>query len=136
MRNFSGSSLDDSWQLTPLTMNSSSSSSSKQRTCSGLQSDYSYLQLQSLADHTPKQQHHKQDQHFCGLGSDIKVEKDHEEGPQKTVHRFFDEWPPKTRESWLDMDDKSSNSASVSTTRLSISIPSAHDFPIFSSRAP
>ncbi|XP_044463551.1 growth-regulating factor 1-like isoform X2 [Mangifera indica] len=117
IRSFSGSSLDDSWQLTPLTMSSSSSSSSsKQRGCSGLQNDYSYLQLQSLSDHTPKQQEH--------------------EGPQKTVHRFFDEWPPKTRDSWLDLDDKSSNSASVSTTRLSISIPSAYDFPIFNSRAP
>ncbi|KAL5768538.1 hypothetical protein ACOSP7_015083 [Xanthoceras sorbifolium] len=138
MRNFSGSSMDDSWQLTPLTMSSSSSSSSKQRSCSGLQNDYSYLQLQSLNDHTPKrQQQQKQDQHFCVLGSEIKMDKDQEEGPQKTVHRFFDEWPPKTRESWLDLDDKSSNSASVSTTRLSISIPSsAHDFPIFSSRAP
>ncbi|TXG61640.1 hypothetical protein EZV62_013003 [Acer yangbiense] len=141
MRNFSGSSMDDSWQLTPLTMSSSSSSSSssKQRSCSGLQSDYSYLQLQSLTDHnTTKHQQQKQvqDQHFCGLGSEIKMEKDKEQGHQKTVHRFFDEWPPKTRESWLDLEDKSSNTASVSTTRLSISIPSAHDFQIFSSRAP
>lgn len=136
--------MDDSWQFTPLTISSSSSSttassssSSKQRSCSGLQSDYSYLQLQSLNDHTPKQQD-KQDQHFYVLGSeiDLKLERQQEEAPQKTVHRFFDEWPPKTRDSWLDLDDKSSNTASVSTTRLSISIPSAHDFPIFSSRAP
>ncbi|KAJ0090904.1 hypothetical protein Patl1_13568 [Pistacia atlantica] len=110
--------------------------------CSGLQSDYSYLQLQSLSDHNPKQQHKQQDQNRYLLGSDIKCElpirldREHEEGPQKTVHRFFDEWPPKTRDSWLDLDDKSSNSSSVSTTRLSISIPSAHDFPIFNSRAP
>ncbi|XP_031267960.1 growth-regulating factor 1 isoform X1 [Pistacia vera] len=142
IRSFSGSSMDDSWQLTPLTMSSSSSSSSKQRGCSGLQSDYSYLQLQSLSDHNPKQQHKQQDQNCYVLGSDIKCElpirldREHEEGPQKTVHRFFDEWPPKTRDSWLDLDDKSSNSSSVSTTRLSISIPSAHDFPIFNSRAP
>ncbi|KAJ4708781.1 Growth-regulating factor-like protein [Melia azedarach] len=144
IRSFSASSMDDSWQFTPLTISSSSSSttassssSSKQRSCSGLQSDYSYLQLQSLNDHTPKQQD-KQDQHFYVLGSeiDLKLERQQEEAPQKTVHRFFDEWPPKTRDSWLDLDDKSSNTASVSTTRLSISIPSAHDFPIFSSRAP
>ncbi|GAV72785.1 WRC domain-containing protein/QLQ domain-containing protein [Cephalotus follicularis] len=139
MRTFSGSSMDDTWQLTPLTM--SSSSSSKQRSCSGLQNDYSYLQLQSLTDHTtPKQ--HKQDQHSYILGSDIKCEmpmtldRQQEEEPRKIVHRFFDEWPPKNRDSWLDMDDKSSNSTSVSTTRLSISIPStSQDFPIFNSRA-
>ncbi|CAN1196866.1 Growth-regulating factor 5 [Linum perenne] len=56
--------------------------------------------------------------------------------PQKTVHRFFDEWPPmKNKESsstWLDLDDKSSNN----TTRLSISIPNSAslEFPIFGSR--
>ncbi|KAL9376609.1 hypothetical protein Peur_030729 [Populus x canadensis] len=141
MRSLSGSSLDDAWQLTPLTMNSSSSSSStnssKQRSLSSLHNEYSYLQLQSLCDHDiPKQQ--KQHQHNYFLGNDIsnlgpiKMEK---EEPQKTVHRFFDEWPPKNKESWLDLDNRSSNSASVSTTRLSISIPSSHDFlPIFNSR--
>jgi hypothetical protein len=140
MRSLSGSSLDDAWQLTPLTMNSSSSSStnsSKQRSLSSLHNEYSYLQLQSLCDHDiPKQQ--KQHQHNYLLGNDIsnlgpiKMEK---EEPQKTVHRFFDEWPPKNKESWLDLDNRSSNSASVSTTRLSISIPSSHDFlPIFNSR--
>ncbi|XP_022751753.1 growth-regulating factor 1 isoform X2 [Durio zibethinus] len=135
MRSFSGSSVDDSWQRTPLTM---SSSSSKQRSCSGLQSDYSCLQLQSFTDHTSKQ--NKQDDEHCYvLGSDIKCEmpiKLEKGEPQKIVHRFFDEWPPKQRDSWLDLDDKSSNSSSVSTTRLSISTPSTlHDFPIFSSRA-
>ncbi|GMN53018.1 hypothetical protein TIFTF001_022159 [Ficus carica] len=38
--------------------------------------------------------------------------------------------------SWPDLDDKSSNSGSVSTTQLSISIPStnsSYDFPIFTS---
>jgi hypothetical protein len=139
MRRLSGSSLDDAWQLTPLTMNSSSSStnSSKQRSLSSLHNEYSYLQLQSLCDHDiPKQQ--KQHQHNYLLGNDIsnlgpiKMEK---EEPQKTVHRFFDEWPPKNKESWFDLDNRSSNSASVSTTRLSISIPSSHDFlPIFNSR--
>ncbi|XP_021901953.1 growth-regulating factor 1 isoform X3 [Carica papaya] len=136
MRSFSGSSTDDSWQLTPLTM--SSTSCSKQRSYSGLQNDYTYLQL---ADHTPKQ--HK---HCYVLGADIKCEmpvkfeKQEEEEeevqePHKTVHRFFDEWPPNNRESWGDLDDKSSNAASISTTQLSISIPSSlYEFPIFSSR--
>ncbi|CAK7352478.1 unnamed protein product [Dovyalis caffra] len=141
MRSLSGSSLDDAWQLTPLTMNSSSTTttnSSKQRSLSSLHNEYSYLQLQSFSDHdTPKQQ--KQYQHNYPLGSTdtsslgpMKMEK---EEPQKTVHRFFDEWPPKNKDSWLDLDEKSSNSTSVSTTRLSISIPSSHDFlPIFNSR--
>ncbi|KAL4282077.1 hypothetical protein GQ457_03G046920 [Hibiscus cannabinus] len=60
MRSFSGSSVDDSWQLAPLTM---SSSSSKQRSCSGLQSEYSYLQLQSLTDHSTKQSKQEDDEH-------------------------------------------------------------------------
>ncbi|XP_027368745.1 growth-regulating factor 1-like [Abrus precatorius] len=136
MRSFSASSMEDSWQLTPLTI--SSSSSSKQRSCSGLSNDnnteYSYLQLQSRNDNNSKQ---PQQDHGCYIsGSDIKCEtfmklgKEEEEEPQKTVHRFFDEWPPpKSRGSWLDLDDKSS------TTQLSISIPtSSHDFTTFSSR--
>ncbi|XVF48911.1 hypothetical protein PTKIN_Ptkin03bG0226100 [Pterospermum kingtungense] len=139
MRSFSGSSVGDSWQLTtPLAINFSSS---KQRTCSGLHSDYSYLQLQSLStDHNSKQNKHDDgdDEHCYVLGSDIKCEMPEKEPQQKTVHRFFDEWPPKHRDSWLDLDDKSSNrSSTVSTTRLSISIPSTshNDFPIFNLRA-
>ncbi|XP_020227843.1 growth-regulating factor 1 isoform X1 [Cajanus cajan] len=135
MRSFSASSMEDSWQLTPLTI--SSSSSSKQRSCSGLSNDnnneYSYLQLQSLSGNNNKQP--QQDHQGCYIsgtgGSDIKCEtfmKLGKEEPQKTVHRFFDEWPPKSRGSWLDLDDKSS------TTQLSISIPTAsHDFATFSS---
>ncbi|KAL2338780.1 hypothetical protein Fmac_013226 [Flemingia macrophylla] len=135
MRSFSASSMEDSWQLTPLTI--SSSSSSKQRSCSGLSNDnneFSYLQLQSFSSNNSKQA--QQDDQGCyisgtGSGSDIKCEtfmKLGKEEPQKTVHRFFDEWPPKSRGSWLDLDDKSS------TTQLSISIPtSSHDFATFSS---
>ncbi|XP_057985750.1 growth-regulating factor 1-like isoform X2 [Hevea brasiliensis] len=139
MRSLSSSSLDDAWQFTPLTMSSSStSSSSNHRSLSGLHNEYSYLQLHSLSDHdAPKQQ--KQYQQSCLLGSDMKcllpMKIEREEEPQKTVHRFFDEWPPKNKDSWLDLDDKSPDSTSVSTTRLSISIPSSsHDFPIFNSR--
>ena len=131
MRSFSASSMDDSWQLAPLTI--SSSSSSKQRSCSGVSNDneYSYLQLhQSLSDNS--KQPAEQDQGCYLSGSDIKCEtlmKLGNEEPQKTVHRFFDEWPPKSRGSWLDLDDKSS------TTQLSISIPaSSHEFTTFSSR--
>ncbi|PQQ04649.1 growth-regulating factor 1 isoform X2 [Prunus yedoensis var. nudiflora] len=122
VRDFSGSSsMDDSWQFTPLTMSTCTSSSSKQRSCSALQSEHSHSQLQSNI--TPKQQN------YYALGSDMKM--DRNEGTQKTIHRFFDEWPLKDKDSWLDLDDKSSNSGSVSNTRLSIS---THDFPIFSSR--
>ncbi|XP_008242216.1 PREDICTED: growth-regulating factor 1 isoform X1 [Prunus mume] len=122
VRDFSGSSsMDDSWQFTPLTMSTCTSSSSKQRSCSALQSEHSHLQLQSNI--TPKQQN------YYALGSDMKM--DRNEGTQKTIHRFFDEWPLKDKDSWLDLDDKSSNSGSVSNTRLSIS---THDFPVFSSR--
>ena len=127
--------MDDSWQLTPLTMSSSSSSSSsKHRSCSSLSNDYSYLQLQSLSDHS---KHQEQDQGCYIFGGDIKCEttlmKLGKEEPQiqkTTVHRFFDEWPHKGGGSWLDLDDKSS------TTQLSISIPtSAHDFPNLQFRA-
>ncbi|KAF5726097.1 hypothetical protein HS088_TW23G00838 [Tripterygium wilfordii] len=115
IRSFSGSSsMDDSWQLTPLTI---SSSSSKQR------NDYSYLQLQSSLT-----AHQKQDQHNYLLGSEmaLKLEREEEEEePQKTMHHFFDELPHNHRNSWLDLDhDKSS----ISTTRLSISIPSSSPF--------
>ncbi|XP_050382388.1 growth-regulating factor 1-like isoform X2 [Argentina anserina] len=121
VRGFSGSSSsldhhqnESNWQLTM----SCANSSAKQRTCSALQTEhYPHLQLQNC--------------------SDSKIERRGEE-TQRTIHRFFDEGPPKERESsWLDLDanNKSSNSGSVSTTRLSISIPnSAHDFPLFSSR--
>ncbi|XP_021661792.2 growth-regulating factor 1 [Hevea brasiliensis] len=143
MRNLSGSSLDNAWQFTPLTMSSSSTtSSSNQRSSSSLHNEYSYLQLHSLSDRdhdhdAPKQQ--KQYQQSYLLGTDMKgllpTKIEREEEPQKIFHRFFDEWPPKNKDSWLNLDDKSPNSTSVSTTRLSISIPSSsHEFPIFNSR--
>ncbi|KAF2287147.1 hypothetical protein GH714_038427 [Hevea brasiliensis] len=143
MRSLSGSSLDNAWQFTPLTMSSSSTtSSSNQRSSSSLHNEYSYLQLHSLSDRdhdhdAPKQQ--KQYQQSYLLGTDMKgllpAKIEREEEPQKIFHRFFDEWPPKNKDSWLNLDDKSPNSTSVSTTRLSISIPSSsHEFPIFNSR--
>ncbi|KAA8523308.1 hypothetical protein F0562_009731 [Nyssa sinensis] len=128
-RSYSGSSMDDSWQLTPLTMGSSLTHL-KQRTCSGLQSGYSYLQIPGLTD-TSKQQ--RQDQYCYPLGSDFKCEMpfkiERDDEPQKVMHHFFDEWPLKNKDSWLDSEDKSSNRAPVSTTQLSISVPNySHDF--------
>ncbi|MED6194832.1 hypothetical protein PIB30_032146 [Stylosanthes scabra] len=109
MKSFSGSSsIDDPWQLTPFTI-TSSSSSTKQRSCTTLSnnSDYSYLQLQNLNDHSKNQEEHHH----------------HHRHEKTTVHSFFDEWPHKG----LDSDDKSCSS----TTKLSISIPTSfHDFPI------
>ncbi|KAI4377472.1 hypothetical protein MLD38_015090 [Melastoma candidum] len=108
-------SMDDSWQLTPLTI-SSSSSSSKQS--SGYSS---YLQLHSQS----KQEEMNHDDKNNNGG-------EHKARHQKTIHRFFDEGPPaKGRDlSWIDMDDKSS------TTKLSISMPSSSysEFSIFGSR--
>ncbi|KAA8534781.1 hypothetical protein F0562_029777 [Nyssa sinensis] len=128
MRSYSGSSMDESWQLTPLTM-SSSLTHFKQRTGSG----YSYLQIQDRAADTSKQE--KQDQHCYAFGGNVKcempfkIERDHDEVPQKVMHHFFDEWPPRNKDSWLDSDNKSSNHATASSTQLSISIPnSSHDF--------
>ncbi|WJX90940.1 hypothetical protein P8452_72785 [Trifolium repens] len=129
MRSLSASSMDDTWQLKPLTI--SSSSSSKQRNCSGLSNDneYSYLQLQSLSNNNNSKQPQQQDQSYYISGNEETFMKQEKEEPQKIFHRFFDEWPPKSsRNSWLDLDDKSS------TTQLSISIPtSSHDFTTFSS---
>ncbi|XP_054808043.1 growth-regulating factor 1-like isoform X2 [Prosopis cineraria] len=126
MRSFSASSMEDSsWHLAPLSM-SSSSSSSKQRSYSGLSTEYSsYLQLQNqnLGECT-----NQQDQDYYMLG----LRKSEEPQNQKTVHRFFDESPNKSKNSWLDCDDKSS------TTQLSISIPTSSDdhdhFPSFNFR--
>lgn len=128
MKSFTNSSMEnDSWQLTPLTMSSTSSSSLRQRSCSALSNDYSYLQLQSLNDHSKQQE--QQDNGFYMFGGENTNMKLGKDEPQKTIHRFIDEWPHKGRDSWLDLDDKSS------TTQLSISIPttSSHDFPTFTS---
>ncbi|CAK9326740.1 unnamed protein product [Citrullus colocynthis] len=116
MRGCSASSMEDSWQLTPLTM-SSSSSSSRYKNGSALEGDYSsYLQLQSFGKYNEMQS---------------KMER---EEPQKVMHHFFDEWSAKDRESWVDLDDKSSNNTgAVSATRLSMSIPNNDFSSIFTS---
>ncbi|PKI73710.1 hypothetical protein CRG98_005951 [Punica granatum] len=125
MRNFStASSMEDSWQHTPLTMSFSSSSSARSRQSA----DYPYLQLQSLGDY-PKQESKPSNHHYLyTLGTvdnvPVKHEREQEDEPHKTIHRFFDEEPIRggSRDSWIDPDEKSSNS---STTRLSISMPSS-----------
>ncbi|KAF8393617.1 hypothetical protein HHK36_021862 [Tetracentron sinense] len=125
-------SLDNPWQFMPLRMNSSLAQS-KQKS---LHSGYSQMELQSL-DESSKQQH--QEQHCFVLGTDFKCERpvkvEREEEPQKPLRHFFDEWPLKNRDSWLDLEDHRSNPASFSTTQLSISIPmSSPDFAVSNSR--
>lgn len=128
-KNFSDSSMEDTWQFTPLAISSSLTSSR--------QSDYSsYLQLHSIGDF-PKQESKPNHHHYYALGSESKYEMpmklESEREPHKTIHRFFDEKPIRGRDSWLDQDEKSSNS---STTRLSISMPSSSSdgLPLFGSR--
>lgn len=102
---FGSNSVDgDNWQLSPLTM--SSSSPMKQRTnySPSQSTGHSYLQLQSLND----------GQYYYHNDVD---KQDHQ--PKKVMHHFFDEWPHKdNKNSWLDSDDK------FSKTQLSISVPS------------
>ncbi|KAK2394436.1 U-box domain-containing protein [Trifolium repens] len=88
MSSLSTSSMDDSWQLKPLTI--SSSSSSKQRNCTGLSNDneYSYLQLQSLSDNNNNsKQPQQQDQIYYISGSEETFMKQEKEEP----HLIFDE---------------------------------------------
>lgn len=131
MRSTCGSnSVDDTWQLSPLTM-SSPMCHLKQRTYSPSQSTghsaASYLQLQSLND-SSRQQQRQYYYHDVKTHDDLpmKIEtEDHQ--PKKVMHHFFDEWPPKdNKDSWLDSEDKFSG---LSKTQLSISIPNpSQDF--------
>ncbi|XP_017221914.1 growth-regulating factor 1 [Daucus carota subsp. sativus] len=119
VRSMSGSSVgDSSWHLEPLTVGGSAF---RQKPCSASQNGYSYLQL------TSKEKQDDQQYYLLNDESSLKMERDDE--PQKVMHHFFDEWP-KTKESWLETDDKLSNHAQVSTTQLSISMPSSahHNF--------
>ncbi|KAK6944756.1 WRC domain [Dillenia turbinata] len=114
VRSLPSSSMDDDhWQITPLTMSSTSLASSKQSPGSAsLQSGYSHLQLKQS-----KGSHHC---HVVGGDFKVPVKDERDDEPHRTVHHFFDDgWPPKSRDSWLGSDDKSLST----TTQLSISIP-------------
>lgn len=126
MRSRCGSnSVDDTWELSPLTM-SSPMCHSKQSTG---HSAASYLQLQSLNDSSRQQRQDHHQYYYNDLkthDSPMKIEtEDHQ--PKKVMHHFFDEWPPKdNKDSWLDSEDKFSG---LSKTQLSISIPNpSQDF--------
>ncbi|KAM3377220.1 growth-regulating factor 1-like isoform X1 [Capsicum galapagoense] len=129
MRSTCGSnSVDDTWQLSALTMSSSPMCHLKQRTYSPSQSTTghsaaSYLQLQSFNNDSSILQQ-QQRQYYHDLPMKIETE-DHQ--PKKVMHHFFDEWPPKdNKDSWLDSDDKF---LGLSKTQLSISIPNpSQDF--------
>ncbi|KAK8950709.1 Growth-regulating factor 1 [Platanthera zijinensis] len=55
-----------------------------------------------------------------GKQSSYSLSKEEEEERQRPLRRFFDEWPEKNRDSWLDLEDESS---SYTKTQLSISFP-------------
>ncbi|KAK8966964.1 Growth-regulating factor 1 [Platanthera guangdongensis] len=55
-----------------------------------------------------------------GKQSNYSLSKEEEEERQRPLRRFFDEWPEKNRDSWLDLEDESS---SYTKTQLSISFP-------------
>ncbi|XP_073101007.1 growth-regulating factor 1 isoform X1 [Elaeis guineensis] len=125
----SGSEKESSWQFRPLGM--SSLGDTKQGSSALQQSTYS---------HCGRDAEEKQ-QHCFVLGADfklerpVKVEREQEEG-QRPLRHFFDEWPQRSRDSWVDLEQENSNQASTySKTQLSISIPmSHHDFPVTGSR--
>ncbi|XP_077236333.1 growth-regulating factor 1-like [Tasmannia lanceolata] len=95
------------------TMRMNSLAQMKQKNNSELPSNFP--QLQNLTDLSK--------QHCFVLGTDIKMESpvkvEREEEHQQPLRRFFDEWPPKNQESWLDLEED----RSFSTTQLSISTP-------------
>ncbi|OIT32768.1 PREDICTED: growth-regulating factor 1-like [Nicotiana attenuata] len=118
-------SVDDTWQLSPLTMGSSM----KQRTNSLSQntghSASSYLQLQSLNESSTKDHHHQYYNDVKGMKLETEDHQQQQQ-PKKVMHHFFDEWPKDNKDSWLDSEDKYSG---LSKTQLSISIPNpSYDF--------
>uniref|UniRef100_A0A803M8G5 Growth-regulating factor n=1 Tax=Chenopodium quinoa TaxID=63459 RepID=A0A803M8G5_CHEQI len=130
MRGFSGSSMEETWQLGNLDHHSKQS---------GGYPNYLQQLNNGSAAAAAKQQQEKQcyiwGRDFnCDLS--MKVEDERENFHEKTTHHFFDEWPIKggggrggRENSWLD---------SSSTTQLSISIPNSsshhHDFFLTNSR--
>ncbi|KAJ8568765.1 hypothetical protein K7X08_030987 [Anisodus acutangulus] len=129
MRSTCGSnSVEDTWQLSPLTMSSPTMCHLKQSTYSPSQSTgaSNYLQLQSLNDNSSRQQDHHHHHQYYHHDLPMKIEtEDHR--PKKVMHHFFDEWPKDNKDSsWLDSEDKFSG---LSKTQLSISIPNpSQDF--------
>ncbi|GMH04108.1 hypothetical protein Nepgr_005947 [Nepenthes gracilis] len=119
MRGLSGSSMDEAWQLNHFKLGGGTSlNQPKNNICPDLQSGYPYLELKS---ETSKQEKQSQQCYVWGrdFNCDLSMKLERENEPQKTIHHFFDEWPPKGRDSWHDS----------STTQLSISTPiPSHDF--------
>ncbi|XP_074269328.1 uncharacterized protein LOC141592521 [Silene latifolia] len=127
IRGFSGSTMDESWQL-----------GEKQ---SGVYTN-NYSNNQYNGSSTRQQQEQEQQEKQCYIwGRDfncelsMKVDEERSNNlNEKTTHHFFDEWPIKTGGGGGLRDDSSS------TTQLSISIPSSasnhHDFFLSHSRNP
>ncbi|XXG81693.1 hypothetical protein AAC387_Pa09g2268 [Persea americana] len=116
--------FDSSWRS-----NTSSLAQLKHGNCSSFSSSYSQLQMHN--DHTDmaKQQLEK----HCFSLDHVNMKRADE--PQQPLRQFFDEWPLKNRDSWLDLEEDPSNPTSFPATQLSISIPMASsEFPSSSPR--
>ncbi|XP_072979860.1 growth-regulating factor 1-like [Typha angustifolia] len=113
---------ESSWQFRPLGM---SSLGEPKQGPALQQSHYSHC----TAD-LSKEVEEEKNQHCFVLGADFKLEKpdkmEREQEAQKPLRHFFDEWPQKSKESWMDLEGDHGNQ-SYSKTQLSISIP---DFPL------
>ncbi|PIA27675.1 hypothetical protein AQUCO_07600086v1 [Aquilegia coerulea] len=139
LRSVPESTLKDPWRLTPLRMSSSTHNQPKDGNFSDLQRGYSQFQLQ----HKQQQQQQEEEQHCFILGTDFKSDRfmktstttTEKEESQQPLRHFFDEWPPKSKDSWLGLEEDRSDQGSHSTTQLSISIPmSSHEFSVSNSR--
>ncbi|XP_038985423.1 growth-regulating factor 1-like [Phoenix dactylifera] len=127
----SGSERESSWQFRPLGMSLLGES---KKGSSALQQS-AYAQCERDAEE-------KQQQHCFVLGADFKLERpvkaEREQEGQRPLRHFFDEWPQKSKDSWVDLEQENPNQAAAaaySKTQLSISIPmSHHDFPVTSCR--
>ncbi|KAJ7951511.1 Growth-regulating factor-like protein [Quillaja saponaria] len=76
------------------------------RSCKG----YSQSHFQSSSD-SSKQQQQQQEQHCFVLGNDFKsprsIKSEKDADTQKPLHHFFEDWPPKNTDSWLDLASNS-----------------------------
>lgn len=81
---------------------------SYQQLSMGSYKSYSNSQFQNINDN-PRQQ----EQHLFVLGTDFKSTrqskeiKENETTTQKPLHHFFEDWPPKNTDSWLDLSSNS-----------------------------
>lgn len=120
LRSIASSPFDSSWRS-----NASSLAQLKHGNCSAFPSTFSQMQMHD--NHTDVSNKQQMEQHSFSLGP---VNMKRVDEPQQPLRQFFDEWPLKNRDSWLDLEEDPSNQTSFSATQLSISIPMASsEFP-------